>query len=61
MESEEKMDLQQKAQELRDKRNAHEKEVYAQLIKADVPPALAAKAKAWGKAKILKELGVEIK
>lgn len=55
------MDLEQMAQELKDKRNNKEAETYRQLRQANVPPALAAKAKAWGKEKILKELEVEIK
>ena len=55
------MDLESRAREILDKRNAKEAEVYRQLREAKVPAALAKQAKAWGKEKILKELGVEIK
>jgi hypothetical protein len=54
------MNLQQRAQQLKDKRNAHEKEVYTQLVKAGVPPALAARAKAWGREKIFREFNVTL-
>jgi len=54
------MDIQKKAQELKDKRNAHEREVYCQLVKAGVPPALAARAKAWGREKIFQEFNVTL-
>lgn len=54
------MDLESRAREILDKRNAKEMEVYRQLREADVPAALAKLAKAWGKEKIKRELGVEI-